>query len=607
MLILLLALATRILGTASRPVWTDEGWSVWAASEPRWGAILDKVGDDHHPPLFFAALSHWRTLAGDSRLALRFLAIAAGLLTTAIVYRIGADWFGRITGEYAALLYAVLPVAVYYAQEIRHYSWLMLAVSLMTLFFLRYLRRPRPRWWVLYLLSTAFMLGTLYVGVLTLAVQVFVGLLLWRGARRAKAGLIGAWLGAALLCLPWWAIVPDQITQMRNTAGVPGAYRTTPGNVLALADFLLGNQLALLGGLFALGGWAAVRHTGPDGVARLARATVILAGGGLFVAMCLVSARVGTLTLRTLVFLTPMLMLICGYGLARLPRLARGVFAAMAVLALLTRADEIQPRLNYHEVARALAAQYSPGDLIVLETGFDDNAFQYELALAVPDDDPTIIRTLPWVELGRPERHRPVVEQVADLLRSHRRVWVVHWLQPAVLLPYLEAGNEGFWRVLAQTTPTGRRYQQLYPDQPVVQAVLFERPALEDEPIRFGDLFALHEALIAPRVSAGATLHVDLWWTVTRTPPLDYSVGVYLMPLAEDRVLAQHDGPPGEKLTSQWAADAPVFDRHSLRLPAQLTAGVYRLMVGVYWFGNGQLLPSEGRSYVEAGQIEVGP
>ncbi len=419
-------------------------------------------------------------------------------------------------------------------------------------------------------------------------------------------GSIGAWLGAALLCLPWWRIVPDQITQVRNTAGVPGAYRITAGNVLHLADFLCGNQLALLGGLFALGAWYVIRQAEPERMPRLARVYILLAGGGLFAAMCLANVRVGTLTLRTLTFLTPPLMVVCGYGLSRLRQPARLVFAAGAVLALLTRAEEIQPRLDYDRVAGALAAQYSPGDLIVLETGFDDNAFQYELTLAVPDDSPTIIRTLPWVELGRPERHRPVVEQVAGLLRTHRRVWVVHWLQPAVLLPYLEAGNDGFRRVLTQTTPTGERYQQLYPADPLVESHLYERPALNGELVVFGDLFALHDAVIAPRARAGDTLHVDLWWTVTVAPALDYSVGVYLMPLDEDRVLAQHDGPPGDRPTSQWTPETPFFDRHTLRLPERLSPGIYRLVVGVYWFGDGEMLPSDGRSYVEVGRVAIG-
>ncbi len=604
-LVLLLAAGMRVLGTADRPAWTDEGWSVWAASDPGFSAIVDKVKDDHHPPLYFAALGRWRSVAGDSRIALRFPAIAAGLLTTTLVFRIGADWFGQTTGSYGALLYAVLGIAVYYAQEIRHYSWLMLATSLMSLFFLRYLRRPRPAWFVLYALSVAFMLGTLYVGVLLLAVQAMIGLLLWRREWRARVGLVGAWLAALLVLLPWWQIVPDQITQVQNTAGVPGAYRITLQNVLILADFLLGNQLALMAGLYLVGVWGILRRSNWRRMPALAQVHITLAGGGLFVVMCLLNARVGTLTLRTLVFLTPMVMVICAYGLSQLERPARAVFAVVAVFTLLARADEVQPRLDYASAARTLAAQYTPGDLVILETGFDDNAFQYELSLAVPDDAPPIIRTLPWVDHGRPDRHRPVVAQVEDFLQAHRRVWIVHWLQPTVLIPFLDAGNYGFQRVLTQKTPTGARYLELYPDHPAVEAVLYERPELERQPLTFGDLLVLRDALVPASLPAGGTLHVDLWWMAVEPPALDYSVGVYLMPADGDTVLAQHDGPPGALPTSQWTPDTLVFDRHTLTLPATLQAGVYRVVVGVYWHGDRQPLLSGDRPYVSVGQIEV--
>src|SRR5262249_18462473 len=148
--------AARILNTGHWPVWTDEGWSTWAASDHHISAILDKVAADRHPPLYFLSLSAWWTIAGDSRIALRFLSIASGLLTIAIVYRIGSDVFDSGTGVCGALLYAVLNVAVYYSQEIRHYGWLMLAVSLMTLFFVRYLRRPGRGMLIAYTLSIVF-------------------------------------------------------------------------------------------------------------------------------------------------------------------------------------------------------------------------------------------------------------------------------------------------------------------------------------------------------------------------------------------------------------------------------------------------------------------
>ena len=91
---MLLAAAVRIINAGHWPVWTDEGWSTWAASDHRIDVILDNVAKDRHPPLYFLSLSAWWTIAGDSRIALRFLSIASGLLTVAAVYRIGADWFG---------------------------------------------------------------------------------------------------------------------------------------------------------------------------------------------------------------------------------------------------------------------------------------------------------------------------------------------------------------------------------------------------------------------------------------------------------------------------------------------------------------------------------
>src|SRR3982751_4724466 len=96
--ILLLAGATRIINVSTWPTWTDEGWSTWAATDHRLDVILDKVAHDRHPPLYFLALSAWSTAAGDSRLALRYLSVLSGLLVTALVYRLGKDWFGAMTG-----------------------------------------------------------------------------------------------------------------------------------------------------------------------------------------------------------------------------------------------------------------------------------------------------------------------------------------------------------------------------------------------------------------------------------------------------------------------------------------------------------------------------
>ncbi len=622
-LILLLAAAIRIHGTAHRPVWTDEGFMTWLTSDLDFDTVMDRAERwDRHPPLYAFWIGGWRTIAGESRIALRYWAIMSGLLSTALVYRIGADGFGESSGRYAALLYAVLRMAVYYAQEIRGYGTLMLAVCLMSFFFLRYLRRPRGIWLVGYALSTALMLYTVYVGLLVLAVQGVITLL-WRGAWRHKFQLAGAVMVAGGLFAPWIIVLLRQYERIQvGIKGAPGTYTTTADHVHTLAGFLWGNQLALVGGLYLLGVWWIAKRFTAEYAENFKGKTekgssffifsalsatsavnlyLVLAGGGLFVVMIVANLWVSVVAARTLVFLTPFLMLVAGIGLARIEPRARTVFAALVVLLALTGDQVIQPRLDYDVAAQAVAEGYSPGDLVLLETGWDDNPFRYELLLALPDHA-EIVRTLPWVDPGS---IAPVVPQVADQVRAHRRVWIVQWLTPPQVIPWLESGDDGYVAVREQLVPVGEQYADLYPNAPNVRIVLFERPEPAPSPLSYGGVLALQDTVIADHLAAGDKLHVDLWWSALAAPTQDYSVGVYLMPPGEDRVITQHDGPPGHTPTSQWTPGEPVFDRHTLTIPGDLTPGVYRVVVSVYWSGDSQSLAVNGASFAVVGQVEV--
>jgi hypothetical protein len=609
-LILLLAAAARFHGAADRPVWTDEGFVTWATDDPSLRVIFDKVEEwDRHPPLHVFTIGVWRQIAGESRIALRWWAIAAGLLSTALVYRLGADWFGRAAGGYAALLFAVLEMAVYYGAEIRDYGWLVLAVCLMSFFFLRLLRRPDPALWIGYVLSIAFMLYTVYLGLLVLAVQGLI-LLIARVDWRTKFRFVTAWIAAAALFIPWLIVLWRQYDRGYNAvsegiSGFPGSYDTTLANLQPLTEFLLGSQLALMGGLFLFGVWVllplpkslpargeglATRLVSPSpftgrglgGGVNVVGLYLVLVGGGLFVFMFIANLWIGLVSTRTLVYLTPPLMLVTGYGLSRIQAPARGLFAALAVILALTGDQVFQPRLDYDRVAGRLAAAYSPGDLVILETGWDDNAFKYELSLALPDDA-DIIRTLPWT--GDPGKAVPVVPEIADRVRHHRRVWVVQWLQPSQVIPWLDEGADGYRITLTQETSTGEQYAVEYPDDPTVRAVLYERPDLDGASLIFGDLLALSDVIVAPEAAAGDTLHVDLWWSALEPLPLDYSVGVFLRN-TDGVIVAEQQGPPGDTPTSAWTVGDPVFDRHTLRLPGDLPPGTYEILVNAYWYGD---------------------
>jgi len=422
------------------------------------------------------------------------------VLTVAVVYRIGADWLGSPAARGGALILAVLPTAVYYGQEIRHYAWLTLSVAVMTLLFLRYLRHPRRMIAIAYAVSIAFMLYSLYLGVLILAVQVVVGVLLWRGDRRAKLGLIGAWGASVMMYIPWLIVLAGQLNIL--SSGIDGYPTTLNGTLAALAD-VLSPQTALIGSVVTIGVWQMLRGL-RRAWWRLAFVTLLLSSVGILGAMLLINSRFGVLSARTLVFLTPLFAVVGGYGLSWIAPRTRHVLATALVIALIVQPGTVQPRLDYQVTAQALAEGYTPGDLIVLET----------------------------------------VPQIESLLQAKRRVWVVNWLQPAQVLPFLDHGGDHLARVLTLQTATGAQYKALYAD-PNVQIVLYERPPVlpVSSPRVYGALFALDSSLIASDVRPGDRLHIDLWWSALKVPTRDYSVGVFLMN-ANGVVVAQQDGPP---------------------------------------------------------------
>ncbi len=650
LLILLLAAGTRIIGAAQQVVWTDEGTTQWIASDfTDWDTFKERVTEwDRHSPMYALLLVGWREVAGDSRLALRFWAIMSGIIATALVYRIGADWRGAAVGRYAALLFAVLAIAVIYGRAIRGYGWLIMAECATTFFFLRYLRHPRPIWLIGFALSIALILYTVFSGIVILGVMGLITLL-WRGTWRHKFALLGAVGAGVALFTPWLIVVIDQYERMKvGIEGAPGTYATTGDNLLLLAEFIWGEQLALMLGVWLLGmvGVAAAflpgyflalipapspsgrreqPHTarlfpprpegeGVQGVRastqtptltahdRLAGLLLILSGGGLFIFMMLWNLHTPVVAARTLVFVVPFVMLICAYGLTRIPAPVRDIFTALIVGLSLVSVPVIQPRLAYDDVARTFAADYARGDLIILETGWDDMSFEYEMRFELPADA-TFIRTLPWVDPGHIE---PVIPRIEPVITDYDRVWVVQWLQESQVIPWLEPADQGFIRVLRRTVSIGDEYLDHYPFYPTtVQMVLYERIDQPIDPLQFGEVLTLRNVIVGDTVGRGDALHVDLWWSAVAEMERDYSVGVYLMPLDTDQVIAQHDGPPAGAQTSAWTPGQHHFDRHTLTVPRDLAAGTYRVVLRVYWFQDGVPLQVAGGDLATVGTIEV--
>ncbi|MCL4301884.1 MAG: glycosyltransferase family 39 protein [Anaerolineae bacterium] len=122
--IILIALALRLYNLTYHSLWFDEAISVhWARQSV---ARILEVGftlvEDRLPPLYYLLLKGWTPLAGFSEMGVRSLSAFLGTLLVPVIAAIAAALFNRRIALLTALLVALNPFLVWYAQEARMYA-----------------------------------------------------------------------------------------------------------------------------------------------------------------------------------------------------------------------------------------------------------------------------------------------------------------------------------------------------------------------------------------------------------------------------------------------------------------------------------------------------
>lgn len=116
-------------------------------------------------------------------------------------------------------------------------------------------------------------------------------------------------------------------------------------------------------------------------------------------------------------------------------------------------------------------------------------------------------------------------------------------------------------------------------------------PAAQPALAQFGPLALVEASTPATIISPGDTITVDLMWQA-RAAPLETLVVVTQLLRADDSLAANHEAQPGGGSygTAAWVAAELVRDRQTLTLPADLPAGDYELIVGLYRAADGERL-----------------
>ena len=116
----------------------DEAWTAGVVLHSNLFTTLDKVSaTESTPPLYYLLAWGWTKLFGTGEWGLRSLSALAGVATIPVAFAIGRRLAGNRAAVIAAALVALNPALIWYSQEARAYSLLVLLSGLGFLYFLR--------------------------------------------------------------------------------------------------------------------------------------------------------------------------------------------------------------------------------------------------------------------------------------------------------------------------------------------------------------------------------------------------------------------------------------------------------------------------------------
>ncbi len=598
-LVLLLALALRVLYARQISLFIDEFTTIWAAQRIlETGLPVFPSGNFYsHGMVFTYIEAAFRLLGGGSTFVARLPSVAIGVMTVAAVYCVGARLFNRPAALLAAAWLAVDPNAIIWGGRARMYALLQLLVLLAAYFLYRgvaHENRLRDRIAAMILLTAALFTQP----EAALLLPVFGLIVLWqRGLRGSLQPAVWFPFGMPAAGLA--------ILYMLNKLGQPGHLETIqksrpyfrmPGHIMRgvevfapsfMAWWRLPATLLFVAGLVWLA-IRAVRREPLSGSWQPLLATYIVFVPILLVLVFLVGPT--WQRDRYAFMLWPFFYLAAAQVAWHFAgRRFRGdwpwygLVALLTALTLITGWPTAYAQVEGYDLAFAYVRDHwQPGDAIaspvpaasMLYLGQSDyfaiqRAYQ---EYVMPHDGREVDR---WTDA--PPLVTPADWEAA--LRDHHRLWFVvdGWrletrydldvAQLVLAQMRVAYSGQGTVAFLAEgytppATPTVARTPGANFDGEL-RLARYERFAVSPEP--------------------GSTLRLALHWQALNPEERAYTLYLHLLD-RDGRMVAQSDERilGGRYRPLFWPKDALVRDVHTLSLPPDLPAGRYRLVAGLY-------------------------
>jgi mannosyltransferase len=478
LLFTLVGFGLRFATIDTKGLWLDEATTVFQTAGTLLQTIQSQIGGTH-PPFFHVLMHIWIYFFGDSETTIRLFATIFGVACIPAAFWAGREVYDRRVGLIAAALLAVSPFQIWYSQEARMYTMLMLFSLLSVGAFVRALEKNSLPTWLTYFAFTLMGAFTQYLFLLLVIGQGLYFVLfevvdrevwLTRAGRR-KASLanpLGIFedvptLAPYVICIVvlaipvfvWlnWAVFfpPNQDAALVGAVTNSGLGYAAPKPSLAIrfndvletiVELLFGSQSpAVAYGLVAM--WPLLIYF-----------TMLIMGGGRYITrkttlmLCCASGALvvwglgqwqGVVLLSR--YLTPeaapavlLLASVIARMATRARRIALVVVIGVCLAAYVSQSFDPNSILRYQnrEVIQYVVSHQQPGDLIIYEPFYTDVLVNYYLPSNL------IAYGFPRFDANGHFRdsETDIEQDLARIVGRTKRVWIIRAFQNVPAIGY---------------------------------------------------------------------------------------------------------------------------------------------------------------------------
>ena len=232
--VILVGLLLRLFRLGYHDLWYDEAMSI---------VLSNNYYNIWNPPLFYIILHYWIKSFGQSEFSIRLPGLLFSSLSIPSIYILGKTLFNRRVGTLAAIIIALSPFQIWYAQEARSYSAVLLFSILSTYFLIMVLKGTSRSWYYFTLFSIlGIYTGEFYPVLLISQITLFFLYTLFYTDKREIKNLIFSFLFIFLCSLPWLNRYLAKLYFIKGGFWIPEPHLSSL--VITLENFLAGYNLS---------------------------------------------------------------------------------------------------------------------------------------------------------------------------------------------------------------------------------------------------------------------------------------------------------------------------------------------------------------------------